>query len=150
MSAEPPTERDPTRDKLLAMAYVDGELADEQRSAFEQRLRDEPALAREVAELRRLEIAARLSMPHDPLDAEWARLRTDRVHAWLRRGALAALCAALLVVLALAATGQAPSCEPRWIACAALAALGATCGLAALLRARLRTRAVDPYVHVER
>ena len=45
-------ERTPTPDELLAMAYVDGELDDEAARAFEDRLPDEPALVREVAELR--------------------------------------------------------------------------------------------------
>ena len=46
--------REPTRGQLLAMAYVDGELAESAHQEFEDRLRREPALMREVAELKRL------------------------------------------------------------------------------------------------
>ncbi|TAJ11426.1 MAG: hypothetical protein EPO68_14490 [Planctomycetota bacterium] len=154
MSADSTSEREPTRDELVAMAYVDGELDGEgerdARAAFEQRLLREPALAREVAELRRLEIAARLALPPAPLEAEWARLRVDRVQALLRRIALLCGVVAALGALALAATRGAPKLEPAWLACAALALVCAAAALGAVLRTRLRTRAVDPYVHVER
>ena len=46
------TGREPTEGQLLAMAYVDGELAESARREFEDRLRREPALAREVVELK--------------------------------------------------------------------------------------------------
>ncbi len=46
--------REPTRGQLLAMAYVDGELAESAHQKFEDRLRREPALMREVAELKML------------------------------------------------------------------------------------------------
>ena len=49
MSAE--SGRVPTRLELLSMAYVDGELSDSARHEFEARLREEPALLREVEEL---------------------------------------------------------------------------------------------------
>jgi anti-sigma factor RsiW len=42
---------DPTRDQLLAMAYVDGELAEDARQRFEERLRGDQALVQEVAAL---------------------------------------------------------------------------------------------------
>lgn len=139
MSATSTGEHEPTRDELDAMAYVDGELGADARAAFEQRVLREPALAREVADLRRLEIAARLATPHDPLDAEFRRLRVDRVQAALRWTALACFAAASAAVLG------------GFVITALACALGGGVAVAAaVLRARLRTRAVDPYVHVER
>lgn len=48
--------REPTRSQLLAMAHVDGELAEATLRAFELRLGRESALMREVVELRALEL----------------------------------------------------------------------------------------------
>ena len=68
------SEREPSADELLAMAYADGELLGTERAHFEQRLAAEPALAREVAQLKRLEVLARHAAPPEPMDHEWERL----------------------------------------------------------------------------
>ena len=73
------TEREPTQDQLLAMAYADGELAREDRREFEQRLSQEPALVREVAQLKKLELLGRQVAAPEPMDYEWDRLRNDPV-----------------------------------------------------------------------
>jgi len=73
------TEREPTQDQLLAMAYADGELAREDRRDFEQRLSQEPALVREVAQLKKLELLGRQVAAPEPMDYEWDRLRNDPV-----------------------------------------------------------------------
>ena len=68
-------EPEPTRDELLTMAYVDGELDDAARSAFEARLQGDERLAREVAALRRLAVLARHAAGPEPIDHEWERIR---------------------------------------------------------------------------
>ena len=72
--------REPSRDELMAMAYVDGELADDAALEFEKRLASEPALVREVADLKRLEVIARQVAPPEPIDHEWNRLEGELVH----------------------------------------------------------------------
>src|SRR5260221_9774953 len=69
-----PPERAPNPEELLAMAYVDGELAPDERSAFEARLDREPALVREVAAQQRLAVLARAALPREPIDREWRAL----------------------------------------------------------------------------
>jgi len=70
----------PTRDDLLVMAYVDDELADEQRKSLEDRLEHEPELARQVASYRKLAVLAEQVAPPEPLDREWERLRAEPSH----------------------------------------------------------------------
>ncbi len=74
------SERPPTADELLAMAYADGELSPEASRAFEERTRREPALAREVVALRRLQILAREAAGPEPMDGEWERIARSPVH----------------------------------------------------------------------
>ncbi len=143
--------RAPTRDELLAMAYVDGELPDDARAEFERRLAAEPGLRREVVELQRLELLARSAAPREPMDHEWARLSREP----LQRGALALgwilfLSAILglgtwgLVLLVLSGAPLALK-----LLLGALVAGGALLFLATL-RARLRTLPCDPYTEIER
>ncbi|HIG12704.1 MAG: hypothetical protein ABGY71_13680 [bacterium] len=76
----------PSRDDLLVMAYVDGELAAEDREPFEERLASEEHLAREVAGYRRLAAVTRQCAPPEPGDHEWNRLQGDstrRLLLWL-------------------------------------------------------------------
>jgi anti-sigma factor RsiW len=145
------SEREPTRDELLAMAWVDGELAGEERESFERRLAEEEALRREVGELQRLALLARASRPCEPMDFEWARLRRDPLQrtAVVLGFALLALGVLGLSVLALVALETAH--VPLLVKALGLAlAFGlALLGLAAL-RARLATRRYDPYREVER
>jgi anti-sigma factor RsiW len=148
MTGDEPT---PTRDQLLAMAYVDDELEAESRRAFEARLAREPALAREVTELRGLELLARSATPPEPMDHEWARLAREPLHAGLSRLAWTVLtlsslglCAWLVLELA-----RSPlALVPKVLILALAASLTLLLGLA--LRARLRTAPYDPYTKVQR
>jgi anti-sigma factor RsiW len=62
------------------MAYADGELSPEASRSFEERTRREPALAREVVALRRLQILAREAAGPEPMDSEWERIAKSPVH----------------------------------------------------------------------
>lgn len=143
--------REPTRDELLAMAYVDGELSAEGCAEIERRLRDDPALRREVTQLKELELLARAGAPKEPMDHEWDALARDPV----QRGALGlgwvlllcgcgGLAAYVLVELF---RGNAPPLVKGLIAALTL---GGALLLGATLRARLRTLPLDPYRKVQR
>lgn len=144
-------EREPTADELLAMAYADGELAPSERTAFEARLAREPRLAKELAELREVDVLARHAAPLEPQDHEWARLartpltRTASPLAWA------------LIVLATIGLGV----WLVWTECTCeldllpkLCVLALTAGLLLLLglavRNRMRTLPFDPYTKVKR
>jgi len=145
------SERQPTRDELLAMAYADGELAAPARDEFEQRLAREPALRREVSALRDLELLARQAAPKELADHEWEALAREP----LQRATLG-LGAGLLIagLLALAAFGVytllVAELAPlvRWPLVALL--LGGTLLFGAVLRGRLRTLPHDPYRKIQR
>lgn len=143
---------EPTADQLLAMAYADGELAPDERRAFEARLARDPGLGREVAQHRALEVLARRVAPAEPLDHEWRRLALDP----LQRGTVGAGWA-LLLVGAFGLAGLAmwrfvrdESIDPveRGLVLALVA--GAAALLVAAVRARLKTLHLDPYRNVER
>ena len=147
-----PEERPPSRDELLAMAYVDGELDAGDREEFEQRMSQSDKLRREVAELSSLAVLARRMAPKEPKDYEWERLAEDPVH----RGGLG-LGFGLVVagVLGLAAFGITKVATDDGIPITLKLVLGAmTGGLLCLflvvLRARLRTLPYDPYTEVQR
>lgn len=143
--------REPTRDELLAMAYVDGELTPAGRAEFEGRMAASPALRREVGALKELELLARAAAPKEPMDHEWEALAKDPV----QRGTLG-LGWILLVIGFLGAStlglwqlcvSDAPLALK--LLCAALL-LGGALLLGATLRARLRTLPLDPYRKVQR
>jgi len=143
--------REPTRDELLAMAYVDGELTSAAHAEFEARLGTSAELRREVSALKELELLARAAAPTEPQDHEWQALARDPLH----RGALG-LGWTLLVLglggaLVLGAYALLASDAPLWckLVCLALA-LGFALLLGATLRARLRTAPLDPYRKVQR
>jgi len=146
-----PPEREPTADEMLTMAYADGELDPATRRAFAARLEREPALAREVAALRRLDVLARHAAGPEPIDHEWRRIarsparRAGLALAWslLVAGALG-LSGSLLFAL----LGPGLALAPK-LALAALAA-GAVLLVLLTLRARARTLAYDVYREVER
>jgi len=145
------SEREPSADELLAMAYADGELLGAERAHFEQRLAAEPALAREVAQLKRLEVLARHAAPPEPMDHEWERLARSGGQrglwsaGWLFFGA---------GVLGLAAWGlDCLECsQASWVPklLIPLAILGAQLLVGAAVRARVRTLRYDPYRDVKR
>jgi len=153
-SAVPPggASREPSRDELLAMAYVDGELAEEAAREFEQRLRESPALGREVSELRGLALLARQVAPPEPVDYEWERLERDTVQRAGRRGGFALALVGTVGLLGwggfeLAVT---PTIDP--VPKCLLLALGGGLALVFLtvVRGRLRTLPFDPYTKVKR
>lgn len=143
--------REPSRDELLAMAYVDGELRPEARVEFETRLAASPALRAAVAELKELELLARAAAPREPLDHEWAALAREP----LQRGTLGLGWILLaLGFLGLSAFGllqlfrsEAPLAL-KLLSAALL--LGGALLFGATLRARLRTLHLDPYHKVQR
>jgi len=143
--------REPTREELQAMAYVDGELDGDERRAFEARMSAEPALGREVAELRGLALMARGMAPPEPTDHEWERLRSGAVHQVGSRLGLFGLGSGALALLALALwsllSGEASL--PLKLAVSALAS-GALILFAVVLRSRLAQLPYDPYTKVQR
>jgi anti-sigma factor RsiW len=145
------SEREPSADELLAMAYADGELAPGERARFEERLRAEPELAREVSELRRLELLARQAAPPEPMDHEWQRLARSSAQRGLRGAGWLFLGAG---VLGLVAWGlwRLECSEAPWLPklLVPLALLGALLLVTAAVRARRRTLRYDPYRDVKR
>jgi anti-sigma factor RsiW len=143
--------REPHPDELLAMAYVDGELAVETRTAFEQRLASEPALRREVSELQALAVLARHAAPPEPMDHEWAALARDPLQrATLGVGWLLLLigCAGLAgYTLYTLWSEPVPLPVKLLVSCIVL---GLTLLLGATARGRLRTVALDPYEKIQR
>ena len=133
------------------MAYADGELPHDERAQFERRLSADARLAREVARYRSLQVLAREVAPPEPMDFEWRRLARDPLQRALAIGGwlLAALGALGLVgwgeyVVAISSMPLLPK-----LALGGLA-LGIVMLFAAAIRARLRTRAYDPYTEVQR
>ena len=144
-------EREPTADQLLAMAYADGELDPESRADFERRMASEPTLAREVAEIRKLELLARAVAPAEPQDHEWARLEVDPWHRLLTRGGLALFLGGITLEVALLLLGvQERLGGSMSVASGSAILVGFTMLLLAALRWRKRTLPYDPYVEVKR
>lgn len=143
--------RDPSPDELLAMAYVDGELAAKEIETFERRMATEPALAREVAELQRLHVMARQYAPAEPKDHEWLRLEQEFVHStgWTLGWIFAAL-GAMGLGLSCAAGVWLSEMHPMVKFFLAVSALGFATLFLLILRARLRTLPLDPYTEVKR
>lgn len=143
--------REPTRDELLAMAYVDGELTPEGRVEFERRLAESPALRREVSALKQLELLARAAAPREPADLEWEALARDPVQrASLGLGWGLAIVGALgsMAFGVYALLGSEAPLPVKLLVGALL--LGLALLLLATLRARLRTLSLDPYRKVQR
>ena len=147
-----PTEaREPSRDELLAMAYVDGELAAADNDTFEKRLATEPALAREVAELQKLGVLARQFAPPEPKDHEWQRLENEVLHStgWTLGWILTAIGVSGLGVCG--AVGILVSdMNPMVKFFLTVTSLGLVSLFLLVLRARLRTLPLDPYTEVKR
>jgi anti-sigma factor RsiW len=143
--------REPTRDELLAMAYVDGELTPEGRAELESRLEASPELRREVSQLKELELFARAAAPKEPMDHEWEELARDPVQrgtlglGWtlLGLGVLGGLGYGMFALLS-------SDAQPllKLLVCALFFGLALLLG--ATVRARLRTLPLDPYRKVQR
>jgi hypothetical protein len=145
-------QREPSRDELLAMAYVDGELADDAVLEFERRLPDEPALVREVAELKRLEVIARQTAPPEPIDHEWNRLEKEVLHSG---GNFLGFLLAALGTLGLSGWALIELFREDELGVFPKLLIAMTIGgfailFLVILRARLRTLPYDPYTEVKR
>ena len=141
----------PTRDELLAMAYVDDQLAAEDRRAFQARLSNEPALALEVAALQRLEVFARTAAPPEPIDIAWQAIDDDP----MQRGTVSAgwlfVVASLLGMSVFAAiTLWTLDIRLGYKACVTALAVGVLLLFVSVLRRRLASRPFDPYTAVKR
>ncbi len=147
----PTDPRDPSRDELMAMAYVDGELAAVDLKTFERRMATEPALAREVAELQKLGILARQVAPPEPKDYEWLRLESEILHStgWTLGWILTVL--GILGLGVSAAIGiLLTELQPMIKFCLTVTCMGLSSLFLLVLRARLRTLPLDPYTEVKR
>ena len=145
------SEREPTRDELQAMAYVDGELDGADRERFEERLAKEPTLLREVAELDKLGVLARQETPVEPKDFEWRRLELETLHGggiplglWMSATGALGIIAWIFYSLLTSAMAIVPKTFYG------LLLAGLTIVFLLVFRARLRTRPFDPYTEVER
>jgi anti-sigma factor RsiW len=143
---------EPTQGELLAMAYVDGELAGEERASFEARLPGEEDLARHVAHYRALDLLSRQMAPPEPADHEWARLEGEPLHdvgsklGWGLVGVGGASLAAYGVYCL--ASAESISNLPKIGLLSLLGGLGLL--LALTLHARVRLLPFDPYRKVKR
>jgi anti-sigma factor RsiW len=144
-------DRQPSKDELLAMAYVDGELDSEQREAFEQRLPEEPQLLREVAEHNSLAVLARQLTPPEPMDHEWRRLDGENLHGkGIPLGLLLSAIGALGLIF-WGAVGILLSGHEPMLKCFFILLLGGLSGVFLLVfRARIQTQHLDPYTKVQR
>lgn len=143
--------QEPTREQLLAMAYVDGELDAGARVAFEAELAQREDLRREVVQLQRLGLLARSMAAPEPIDHEWRKLARDplqRTSTYLGFAAMAVGATGLAGFGARQIWNSDMPALPKWL-------LAALCGGALLiflvtLRGRLRTLPFDPYTEIER
>jgi len=147
----PHASREPSRDELLAMAYVDGELAPEARAEVEARMATESALAGEVAQLQKLAVLARQVAPREPKDYEWDRLNKELVHS---TGLSLGWILTIVGVFGLALVGIVgvlrAEIHPIVKLCSCVALGGLLLLFLFTLRGRLRTLPYDPYTEVER
>jgi anti-sigma factor RsiW len=144
-------ENEPTREKLLAMAYADGELDERARAEFESLMKERADLAREVAAHRRLLVLARSAAAPEPMDHEWRRLAADPLQRASLGGGFFLLAFGLVAGLAWSVWSVAGT-SWAWplklaLSCALFGALALFLGA---LRARLRTLPFDPYRDLER
>ena len=143
---------EPTQGELQAMAYVDGELAGEERAGFEARLADDEQLARHVAHYRALDVLSRQMAPPEPADHEWTRLESEALHGlgtrlgWGLVG-LGGVALAAYGVVGLA-RAESISSVPKLGLLSLLGGLGLL--LALTIHARVRLLPFDPYRKVKR
>jgi anti-sigma factor RsiW len=146
-----PSVQEPSRDELLAMAYVDGELDGAALEDFERQLATREDLRQEVVELLKLSVLARKLAAPEPMDHEWKRLARDplqRTSTILGFLALAVGALGLAVLCAWSVWRSDMDLTPKLL-------LAALCGGALVLflvtlRGRLKTLPYDPYTEIER
>ncbi len=138
--------REPTRNELLAMAYADGELTEEARREFEQAMLEDAALRLEVSELKRLEVLARQCSPKEPLDYEWASVRSEPVHvAGTGAGVSLTIVGVMGGIIWLLYTAACSDFGLAFKLCLFSAVGGFLLLLGMTLRCRLKTLPHDPY-----
>lgn len=148
MSAHEP---EPTRDELMAMAFVDGELDGEALGEFRERLASSPELARKVSQFESLQVLARSCAPPEPMDHEWSRIALDPLSQMGHGLGFGLLLAGGLVLLAWSAWALVTSeLELGFKLALGGLLLGAACLFLITLRNRLRTIPYDPYTEVKR
>ena len=148
----PSEQREPSENELRAMAYVDGELDREDARQFESELASDPALAREVAELKALEVVSRQMAPPEPMDYEWERLQADPLQ---RTGVGLGFGLLMLGAIGLALFGiWNVAFHEELSVLVKCFSLGTILGLLLIfltvLRGRLRTLPYDPYTKIKR
>lgn len=141
----------PTRDELLAMAFVDDQLEPEARAAFELRLAKELPLAQEVAALRRLDLFARSAARPEPIDLAWRAIDSAPAQrAVIGLGWVLAF-AGSLGLFAIVLFELLHAHLPLWQKTSLLAVFsGLTLVFLAILKRRIQSRPFDPYTSVER
>ncbi len=145
------TQRAPTTDELLAMAYADGELAPEARATFEARLVVEPRLRALVVDQQQIAVLARDAAPPEPLELE--RLHVERSVPQAFLGAFGRLLLGLGILYALVSLTLS-TCNANLRLPLAGAAVFLLAGFGALAlrahRIRSATQHLDPYRNVQR
>ena len=145
-------ESEPTRERLMAMAYADGELDEAGRREFEALLANRPDLRGEVASHQRLVVLSRRMAGPEPMDHEWSRLASDPLHQAGMGGGLLLLLAAFVGLSSWGCwalcTSQSLHLGLKWLLGALL--VGTVVLFLSTLRARLRTMPYDPYRDIER
>jgi anti-sigma factor RsiW len=145
------SERPPTNDELLAMAYADGELDAGARADFEARLAREPALGREVVAQQKLAILARQAAPSEPEDFEWSRITRSRPRRYVLAIAWCFIVADVAGLLGFGLYEFLRSSAPlafKVLVVSGLVAFLVWFGL--VVRARIRTLPYDPYTEIKR
>lgn len=139
------------RTRILMMGYVDGELTVDERRELLRRCQQEPDLARELAQYRKLAAISNAMKLAEPADLEIRRLTAHRGYR-IARGA-AAVVAVLGFALAVAGiamdiVGDAPKNLVAAGACGMI--IGVVLFSGAEFWARRRVLAVDGYDEVNR
>ena len=144
-------QREPSAEDLRVMAYVDGELGAEERLEFEHSLAGRADLRREIARLERLNVLARHAAGPEPLDHEWRALAREPLQrAGFGFGFVLVCAGALALGAGLLMLTWTSSVNLALKLAASALALGHAVLFLATLRARLRTRHLDPYTDIER
>lgn len=145
------TDPEPTREELLAMAYVDGEVDPAGRREFEALLAEREDLQLQVAQLRRLEVVARQAAPPEPMDHEWERIRKDPMHQSSHGLGFGLLIVGSVGIVIASLVGIWQGDESLFTK-GVLSSLivGALILFANTLQNRLRTLPYDPYTEIQR
>ena len=146
-----PASQHPSRDELLAMAYVDDQLDPQAKAEFEARLSQEEPLRKEVTSLRRLDLIARTAAPPEHIDIAWKEVdESPSQSSLIGLGWIATVLGAIglaAIGIQLITQARIPLWERASIICLVS---GLTVLFLAIARRRWRTRHMDPYTSVKR